>query len=327
MVYILFIVGFILLVKGAEWLVDGSASLARRYKISEMTIGLTIVSIGTSAPELIVNIIASINGNSDIAIGNIFGSNIANVLLILGITAVIYPIPIRKNTIRTDIPFVLVATLLVGFLANAHIFKATQSLFISRSDGIILLVFFGVFMSYVFQMSKNNPPKFDPINEKTVGISILLIIIGVSCLFFGGKWVVEGAVQIARLLNLSESFIGLTIVAIGTSLPELVTSIIAARKHNVDIAVGNVIGSNVFNLLWVIGISALIRPLEFDWSNNFDILIMLFSSTIIVFVIYFDKKKYHISRWVGGAFVFMYLIYIVSLIMRDYGFFSFNVPL
>jgi len=327
MVYLLFIVGFILLVKGAEWLVDGSASVARKYKISDMTIGLTIVSIGTSAPELIVNIIASIKGNSDIAIGNIFGSNIANVLLILGLTAVIYPIPIRKNTIRTDIPFVLVATLLVGFLANAHIFVQKPSLIISRGDGFILLLFFCVFLSYVFQMSKNNPPKFDPIVEKPIKISMLLILVGVASLFFGGKWVVEGAIQIARLFNLSEKFIGLTIVAVGTSLPELVTSVIAARKHNADIAVGNVVGSNVFNLLWVIGISALIHPLEFDWSNNFDILVMLFSSTLIVFVIYFNKKKYHISRWIGGVFVLLYVFYILFLLLRDNGYFNIIVPL
>jgi len=315
-VYILFIIGFILLIKGAEWLVDGSASIARTYKISEMTIGLTIVSIGTSAPELIVNVIASFKGNSDIAIGNIFGSNIANIFLILGVTALIYPVPIRKNTIRTDIPFVLIATLLVGFLANAHITKMADGLFISRLDGVILLVFFLIFLSYVFKMSKENPPDFEVGVKKSTGISVLLVIAGVTCLFFGGKWVVDGAVKIAQLLKLSESFIGLTIVAIGTSLPELVTSVIAARKHNVDIAVGNVIGSNVFNLLWVIGVSAVINPLAFDWSNNFDILVMLFSATLILLVITFNKK-FSISKISGGLFVVLYAIYIVYLLLRD----------
>lgn len=314
--YILFAAGFVLLIKGADWLVDGASAVARKMNISEMTIGLTIVSIGTSAPELIVNVIASINGNADIAIGNVFGSNIANVLLILGVTAIVYPMSIRRNTIRTDIPFLLVATLLVGFLANAHIFTYSESLFISRFDGILLIVFFLIFLSYVFKMSGNSHEKADANLNISMPKASLFILAGIICLFLGGKWVVEGAVVLAKLLGLSESFIGLTIVAVGTSLPELVTSVIAARKKNADIAVGNVLGSNVFNLLWILGLSALIEPLAFSWESNFDILVMLGSSVLILLIITLNKR-FQISRKAGIIFTMLYAAYIVYLLLRD----------
>ncbi|MDD3878019.1 MAG: calcium/sodium antiporter [Bacteroidales bacterium] len=321
MVYILFIIGFILLITGAEWLVTGSASVAKKFNISEMVIGLTIVSIGTSAPELIVNVIASLNGNSEIAIGNIFGSNIANVLLILGLTALIYPVPIRKNTIRTDIPFVLIATLLVGFLANSHLSNLNNDsvqgeLSVNFLEGALLLLFFLIFISYALKINKKNTDEPEQnIKEKPMKISVALIAIGITCLFFGGKWVVDGAVAISGILGLSEGFVGLTIVAVGTSLPELVTSIVAARRKNVDIAVGNVIGSNIFNLLWVIGLSAMINPLNFKVINNLDILVMIFSTLLILVVVTFNKKFY-IARWSGALFVSLYIIYIAYLLYR-----------
>jgi len=321
LVYILFVIGFILLIKGADWLIKGSASLAKRFRVSDMVIGLTVVSIGTSAPELIVNVIASINGNSGIAIGNIFGSNISNVLLILGLTAIVYPIPIRKNTIRTDIPFVLVATLLVGFLANAQIIfwegaNIKTELYFSFWDGLILLLFFGIFLIYAFQINKRTEeiPELSP-EAKSPAFSSFLVLIGIACLFFGGKWVVEGAVNIAAVIGLSEGFVGLTIVAVGTSLPELVTSVIAARQKNVDIAVGNIVGSNIFNLLWVIGISAMINPLKFTVLNNVDILVMLFTSILILLVVTLNKR-FHITRLSGFIFVGFYLAYIVYLFYR-----------
>lgn len=324
MIYLLFVIGFILLIKGADWLVVGSASVAKHYRISDMFIGLTIVSVGTSAPELIVNVIASLANKSEIAIGNIFGSNISNVLLILGLTAIIYPIPIRRNTIRTDILFVLVATLMVGFLANAKIFvfsvpdNIDEELYLTNYDGIMLLLFFILFLSYAFKMNtrsnKCNTGE-EVIEMKPLNRSYIMIILGVISLFFGGKWVVEGAVELSALIGLSEGFVGLTIIAVGTSLPELVTSIIAASKKNVDIAVGNIIGSNIFNLLWVLGVSALINPLKFYSTHNFDILVMLFSSALIVIVISFNKRI-SIGRWSGILFVGFYLIYLVYLFYR-----------
>lgn len=324
MIYVLFVIGFVLLIKGAEWLVVGSASVAKHYRISDMFIGLTIVSIGTSAPELVVNVIASIANKSEIAIGNIFGSNISNILLILGLTAIIYPIPIRRNTIRTDIPFVLVATLMVGFLANAKIFvfsapeKFKDELYLTNYDGIMLLLFFILFLSYALKMNTRSnkcSTAEEVVDMKPINKSVFFIILGVICLFFGGKWVVAGAVEISAKVGLSEGFVGLTIVAIGTSLPELVTSLIAASKKNVDIAVGNIIGSNIFNLLWVLGVSALINPLKFYSAHNFDILVMLFSSALIVIVISFNKRI-SIGRWSGILFVGFYLIYLAYLFYR-----------
>ncbi|HYX10223.1 MAG TPA: calcium/sodium antiporter [Bacteroidales bacterium] len=318
LVYILFIAGFIFLLKGADILVKGSVSLARRYHIPEMVVGLTIVSFGTSMPELVVNILASIHGNSDMAIGNIFGSNIANVLLILGMSAIISPLPIHRNTVFSEIPFMLVATLLVGFLANASLFSSSAELSVSRTDGMIIMFFFILFMAYTFSVARNNKDEFsdeDKQQEITSLKSLFYIILGLTGLFLGGKWVVDGAVQIAGLLGMSESFIGLTIVAIGTSLPELVTSMVAASRKNIDIAVGNVIGSNIFNLLWILGVSAIIKPLDFEVINNLDILVMIFSSTLIILAMSFNRKR-SIGRLSGVIFVLLYVVYIIYLIQR-----------
>jgi cation:H+ antiporter len=318
LVYILFILGFILLLKGADVLVKGSVSLARRYHISEMVVGLTIVSFGTSMPELVVNIIASFQGKSDMAIGNIFGSNISNVLLILGMSAVIIPLPIHRNTVFSEIPFMLVATLLVGFLANASLFSSSTELYISRADGLIILFFFVLFMAYTFSVARNNKEEYiaEEMQEKISSLKpTAYIIIGLVALFLGGKWVVDGAVHIAGLLGMSESFIGLTVVAIGTSLPELVTSMVAASRKNIDIAVGNVIGSNIFNLLWILGISAIIKPLRFEVISNSDILVMIFSSTLIILAMSFNRKR-SIGRLSGIIFVLFYVAYIIYLIKR-----------
>jgi len=221
--YILFFIGFILLIKSADWLVDGAASIAKRFNIPELVIGLTIVSFGTSMPELIVNVLASFRGSSELAIGNIFGSNIANILLILGASAVIRPLPIQKSIYFTEIPISLVATFMVGFVANASLFDQTSGLAISRIDGLLLLMFFGLFMTYIFVVSKDKKEDISPVEEDDLQVysmtkSMLFILLGVAGLFFGGKWIVDGAVLIAHSLGLSESFIGLTVIAIGTSL-------------------------------------------------------------------------------------------------------------
>ncbi len=315
--YILFIPGLLLLIKGAELLVSGSVSIARRLKVPDLVIGLTIVSMGTSLPELIVNLIASFSGNSEIAIGNIFGSNIANTLLILGVSAIVYPLSIRSSTLLIEIPISLIATLLVGFLANAALFDHSSDLMISRPDGIILLFFFAIFMLYIYNLSRTDPPGME---EKGSGVqstrkSILFIFTGIAGLFFGGKWVISGAVKIAVILGLSQSFIGLSIVAIGTSLPELVTSVVAARKKSVDIAVGNVIGSNIFNILWILGLSAVIKPLPFLIVSNLDILVMIGASLLVILSVAIGGKK-RISRLSGSVFLISYIAYITFLVFR-----------
>jgi len=320
MVYILFAVGFFVLIKSAGFLVDGASSIAKTYHLSELVIGLTIVSFGTSMPELIVNLLASINGNAEIAVGNVFGSNIANILLILGVAAIIKPIPIQKSIYFTEIPLLLVATFMVGFLANANLFSSTRGLSLSRLDGYMLLFFFGLFMTYIFVISKlkkNNHLNSDELNIKIYSKwkSFLFIIGGLVGLFLGGKWVVDGAVRIAEIFGLSQTFIGLTIVAVGTSLPELVTSAVAAKKGKADIAVGNVIGSNIFNILWILGLSAAITPLPFNVASNTDILMMIFASTLLIFAIIIGKRP-QIDRLEGAVFLLIYIGYIYYLIVR-----------
>ncbi|MEH0158400.1 calcium/sodium antiporter [Limibacter armeniacum] len=316
--YVLFVIGFVLLIKGADYLVEGASSIAKRYQLSELVIGLTIVSFGTSMPELIVNLLASFEGSAELAIGNVFGSNIANVLLILGFSAIVRPLPIQRSIYFTEIPISLVATFMVGFLANANLFTDGQGLSLSRFDGGMLLLFFALFMFYIAVIARS---KDETENEEEeiallpMGKSLLLIGAGVLGLFVGGKWIVDGAVVIASALGFSETFIGLTVVAIGTSLPELVTSVVAARKGKADIAVGNVIGSNIFNILWILGISALIRPLPFDIVNNMDILTVIFSSTMLLFAVIVGRKP-QISRATGYLFVFLYIAYLVYLVQR-----------
>jgi len=239
--------------------------------------------------------------------------------------AIISPVPIRKTTIRTDIPFVLVATLLVGFLANARLFSQYgyhegADLIITRLDGVILLLCFALFLSYALKMKsvggscETQTPESDTVTP-TFSKSALLIVAGIVFLFFGGKWIVEGAVAISTLLGLSQGFVGLTVVAVGTSIPELVTSVMAAKRKSVDMAVGNIVGSNIFNLLWVIGVSALINPLKFHEVNNLDILVMLFSAALIIVLISLNKR-FAINRVSGILFVLFYVAYLIFLVYR-----------
>lgn len=319
MIYVLFVIGFLLLIKGADLLVDGASSIAKRNNISELIIGLTIVSFGTSMPELIVNLLASFDGSSELAIGNILGSNIANVLLILGAAAIFRPLPIKKSIYFTEIPISLLATFMVGFLANADLFVDVKGLTLSRYDGSILLFFFGLFMTYIYVVSntKENEQQqeTDELELMSNLKSILYIAAGSFGLFIGGKWVVDGAFEIALLFGLSETFIGLTVVAIGTSLPELVTSVMAARKGQADMAVGNVVGSNIFNLLWILGLSSLIRPLPFDIVSNSDILMVIGSSTLLIIAIVIGRKAM-IGRAMGTVFILTYLCYLAYLVSR-----------
>ncbi len=317
LVYVLFVVGFVLLIKGADVMVEGASSIGKRLNISSLVIGLTIVSFGTSLPELLVNLIASYNDSPDIGVGNVLGSNIANILLILGISAIISPLPITKNTYFIEVPFSLTATLLVGFLANASIFGRSTDFVISRNDGLVLLFFFFLFMGYVYIVSKQRKSEFSADEYKMMSVprSVLMIVLGIVGLYFGGQWVVDGAIQIARFFNMSEHFIGLTVIAIGTSLPELVTSAMAAYKKDTDIAVGNVIGSNIFNLLWILGLSATFKPIPYDVISNSDIFMIIASSTALILAVVVGKRPI-ISRWEGFFFLVAYIWYIAFLVER-----------
>ncbi|MEK9147459.1 MAG: calcium/sodium antiporter [Patescibacteria group bacterium] len=314
--YILFVIGFVLLIKGADLLVNGSVSIAKKLKISSIVIGLTIVAFGTSAPEFIVNIFASIQGNSEIAIGNILGSNIANILLILGISAIIYPITANKNTILKEIPLSLLAIVVLGIMANDKIIDGGNFSSITRVDGIILLSFFIIFLYYIFGITKSTDDIVEKNQIKIFGYpkTVLFIVLGLVCLFIGGKWIVDGAVKIAEFFDISQSLIGLTIVAVGTSLPELATSAVAAYKKQSDIAIGNIVGSNIFNIFWILGVSSLIRPLPFNNSSNGDIVMTIFAS-VILFLAMFVGKKRVIKRWQGVFMVILYFTYVAFLFL------------
>ncbi|MGW8184526.1 MAG: calcium/sodium antiporter [Candidatus Moraniibacteriota bacterium] len=316
--YILFVVGFYLLIKGADLLVDGAASVAQRLKISSIVIGLTIVAFGTSAPELVVNVLASFKGNTDIAIGNILGSNIANILLILGISAMIYPLKTKENTIWKEIPLSLLAAILLGVMANdLRIDGATYS-GLTRTDGIALISFFVIFIYYTFGIAKvkdNFDAEVEIKNYSQLKAGVF-IIMGIAGLVVGGKWIVDGATKIAELFNVSQSLIGLTVVAIGTSLPELATSAVAAYKKHTDIAIGNIVGSNIFNIFWILGISSIIRPLPFDTTFDFDIVVMVLASAILFFIM-FVGKKHTITKREGFLMVSLYVFYLAFLLGKQ----------
>ncbi len=317
MIYFLLLLGFALLIKGAGWLVDGATAIASRFGVSELIIGLTIVSMGTSMPELIVSVIASLDDRPGLVIGNVLGSNIANVLLILGITAIVRNLPVGRNTMLSEVPFSLAAALLIGFLANSALwYEPTGGLFISRGDGIIILFFFILFMAYVFTTAiEDKKAPESVVSQAPLGKSLLLIVVGVGALSLGGKWVVDGAVHLAGLLGLSETLIGLTVVALGTSLPELVTSIAAALKKNTDIAIGNAVGSNIFNLLWILGVSSVIKPLPFNVASNVDILVVIASSCLILIAMLVGRRM-EIKRVEGIIFVLAYVTYLFFVVQR-----------
>lgn len=319
LIYILFLVGLFLVIKGADWLVEGAGSLAREYGVSDLVVGLTIVSFGTSLPELIVNLVASLQGNSDLAIGNVLGSNIANTLLILGAAALVGNLPVKRPTVLSEIPFSLAAALLVGFLANTTLFNPGAGMGIDRPEGVIILFFFFLFMVYILDLARQDRSVLgkspDATGKGITSRQILQIGAGIISLFIGGKWVVDGAISLATAMGMSEAFIGLTIVAIGTSLPELVTSVVASYKGNSDIAVGNVVGSNIFNLLWILGLSAVINPLDFQVPSNIDILMIILASSLVLVALVVGKGL-QIKRIEGAFFLLVYFGYLSYLVMR-----------
>lgn len=317
MLYFLFALGFVLLIKGADYLVDGSASIAKKFNISNLVIGLTIVAFGTSAPELIVNLFASFQGSADLAISNIVGSNLANMFLILGVASVVYPLKVKSNTVWKEIPLSLLAIVLCFFMANDVMFDGASLNAISRIDGISLIAFFIIFMYYSFGLAKNGDDEGEKIEVLPTSKSILYVLGGMIGLAVGGKWIVDGAVFIAKSFNMSEALIGLTVVAIGTSLPELATSYAAARKQNADIAVGNTVGSNIFNVFWILGLSSMIRPLPFDAvNNNSDMYLAIFAS-FLLFLFMFVGKKHLLQRSQGVLFLVIYFAYMIFKVVTN----------
>lgn len=313
---LLTLAGLALLIVAADYLVKGASSIAARYGVSPLIIGLTVVSFGTSMPEMLVSVTAGGQGSADLAVSNVLGSNIFNVLVVLGVAAMIYPLRVQSSTVVSEVPFSLSAAILLGFLANAALFTSKPELSISRLDGGILLLFFMLFMLYIFSISgADSVDASTAPRERSIGRSITFILLGVVGLFYGGQWAVDGAVGLARSWGVDDALIGLTIIAIGTSLPELVASAVAAYRREVDIAVGNVVGSNIFNLLWVLGVTASLTELPFDAISNIDI-IMVIASTMLILLAVVASRTATIARGWGVLFVCVYIAYMVYVVQR-----------
>jgi len=320
---VLFVLGFVFLVKGADFLVEGASSIAKKHGLSSIMIGLTIVAFGTSLPELLVSALWAISGSPDIAVGNILGSNFSNTLLILGAIAVVTPIVVKRNTINKEIPLSLLAILAVGFLVNDFLIDGQGPNVLTRIDGLILLLFFIVFIYYTFSLKKEKIkvlPKLKISREEDVKEhknykSTLLILVGIVGLYFGGKWIVSGSVEIATYFGLSEALIGLTIISIGTSLPELAASLIAAKKGETDMAVGAVLGSNIFNLLWVLGLSATIFPIAYNSILNIDLILLIAITILLVLLIYVGRKNV-LTKREGIVLLCIYAFYLIFLGIR-----------
>ncbi|MFQ9297444.1 MAG: calcium/sodium antiporter [Clostridia bacterium] len=310
---VLIIIGFVLLIVGADILVDGSSGIAKKFHIPEIIIGLTIVSIGTSMPELFVSITSALDGYSDMAIGNIIGSNLCNLLLILGLSATIKSVVFQKETRLYEIPMCLLVTIVLMYFCNSQGG-------ISRLEAVILLVLFCAFIGYTIYMGRKESKKEIveiQTEEKKNSIlkNIVFVLLGIFSLKFGGDLVVDNAVNVARYFNWSEKLISLTILAVGTSLPELVTSVTAAVKGNSDIAIGNIIGSNIFNILLIIGVSAFITPITYNFSYNFDFSVLI-ASSIILAIFPFIPPKDKMSRFNGIVYLFIYVAYLTILFVK-----------
>lgn len=329
---LLLVVGFALLIKGADWLVAGASAVARRYRVPDLVIGLTIVAFGTSAPELVVSVVAAINRLDDVSLANVIGSNIFNLFVVMGIAGLIRPLAVGSTTVWREIPMSLAAAAILFVLAG--LVNKGGTTMVSRLDGVVLLILFSGFLWYLFRdAGRGTRPvsvaetggqdiksavQTGPEPEKAESSvnpnkqAWLYIATGLAGLIFGGKIVVNNAVTIAELLGMSEKMIGLTIVAAGTSLPELATSVVAAYRKNIDIAVGNVIGSNIFNILLILGVSSLIRPLGWDQGFNIDMLVLA-GGTVLLFIAMFTGVRKRLDRWEAGVLVALYSGYIIYL--------------
>ena len=316
MLDVIFLIGgLVLILLGANGLTDGAAAVAKRFKISDLVIGLTIVAFGTSAPELVISAMAAMGGSAEMAIGNVVGSNIFNVLMIIGVTALVMPIQVGQGTLSKEIPLVVLASFALAFMANDVWLDGGNANIISRIDGLVLLAFFLIFLRYTFAIAHNggDEAEGEKIKEMPIWKSALFILGGLAGLIYGGQLFVDGASGIAASLGVSESIIGLTIVALGTSLPELATSVTAAVKKNSGIAIGNVIGSILFNIFFVLGCSATISPLPMGGINNVDMTVLIGSAILFWLVGWFFKKR-TITRVEGALMVLCYVAYTAYLI-------------
>ena len=309
------IIGLALILIGANALTDGAASVAKRFHISPLVIGLTIVAFGTSAPELTVSVVSALKGSAGLAIGNVIGSNIFNCLMIVGCTAAIVPIQISKGTLSKEIPLCLLAAIVLFVCANDQLINGLSANSMSRSEGLLLLCFFAIFMGYTFAIAHNGQAENTAIPTLSVGRSTLYIIGGLAGLIYGGQCFVDGASGIARSLGVSESVIGLTLVAGGTSLPELATSVVAALKKNPEMAVGNVIGSNLFNVFFVLGCSASITAMPVQGISSLD-LGMHIAACLLLFIFGLFFRQRTITRIEGIALVACYIGYTTYLILQ-----------
>lgn len=319
MIYVFLLIGFVLLIKGADYFVDGSANIANLLKVSPLLVGLTIVAFGTSAPEATISFIAALNGSTELTVGNIVGSNIVNTALIIGVTAFIFPLKVESATIRKEIPFVFLSSLAFLVLISDQVLSNVSINTITKSDGIIFLLFFSIFLYYVIEVARNNrdilveenTPSKQPL---TWGRSIALTVGGLGTIIFGGYLVVENSTKIAYMLGMSETLVGLTIVAIGSSLPEFVISVTAALKKQSEIALGNIVGSSIFNILFILGISALISPLVVNDKIFFDTFVMI----ILVVILYIFSRTHRIIGKLEGFVLFViYIVYLTFIIIRN----------
>ncbi|MBX2967069.1 MAG: calcium/sodium antiporter [Cyclobacteriaceae bacterium] len=316
--FILLLTGFVILIRGADFLVNGASSIARKFNISTLAIGLTVVAFGTSAPELVVNLVSAISGKSDAAFGNVIGSSNFNLLFILGISGMIYPLVVQRQTVRYEVPLSLLAILVLYLLVNDVRLWSAETNMLTRLDSLILLSFFIGFLFYVKRTMKETSE-----NQETVEIKIYsnpkaigLVIAGLAMLVGGGKLAVDNAVELAQYFGLSEKLIGLTILAAGTSLPELATSAVAAYRKNTDIAIGNVIGSNIFNIFFILGVTGTINPISFNTAMNFDIAVLTVA-TILLLVFMFTLRKNKLDRWEAVLLFVGYLAYTVYLVSME----------
>ena len=312
---LLLLLGFVILIKGADFLVNGASSAAKKYNVSNLAIGLTVVAFGTSMPELIVSLLAAIDGKSDASFGNVIGSNNFNLLFILGIAGMIYPLVVQKNTVRYEVPISLMAAGVLFLLVNDSRILGLDTNGLSRMDSGILLLFFAGFMVYIYRTMKQTvqDDTEGQIKLYSMPVSVGLIILGLIMLVGGGKLVVDNAITIAHHFGLSEKLIGLTILAAGTSLPELATSAVAAYRKNTDIAIGNVVGSNIFNIFFILGITGLIQPIPYNVAMNFDIYVLL-GATLVLMVFMFTLTQRKLDRMEALILLACYLAYTVYLI-------------
>lgn len=318
MTYVLLFMGFALLIKGADYFVEGASKIARSLQVSPLLIGLTIVAFGTSSPEATVSIVAALEKNAGVAIGNVVGSNIFNITFVVGLTALLNPLKVENETIRKEIPFTLLASTALLILISDITLQSVSGNFITRGDGLIFLLFFAIFLYYIFEVARKDRALLKQENSTNEGISrrknVLITLFGLAAIIFGGDLVVNNATEIAFSFGMSETLVGLTIVAIGTSLPELITSITAAIKKESQIALGNIVGSNIFNILFVLGTASTISPLAVDSIIFIDVLLMIYLTVILLV---FSITNFRIGKREGIILVIAYILYMFYIIIRN----------